>query len=97
MTEREYRKLQKNIDLAIIVNRGSAMFMLKSMKPYIDEHPELNQSYVETVARLVRSYYDSIAPDSAAKSDIDGRIEYLLSSNDKEIAETRRTIYGLLI
>lgn len=96
MTDKEYRKLQKNVDLAIIVNRGSAIVMLKQMKSYIDEHPDLNQSYVETIVRLVRSFGDRTLASKALYDDIEGRIDYLLDSNDKEISETRRNIYGLL-
>lgn len=97
MTAKEYRKLKKNVDLAIIVNRGSAVYILKDIKPYIDEHPDLNYEYVDMVARLTRSYYQIIDPSGPARNDVEGKINDLLSSNDKEIAETRRTIYGLLI
>ena len=90
MNAQNFKKLKRNVDLAIIVNSVSAFHMIKKMKPYIDEHPELNNLYIETVVAFMNKR-------AGMADDREYMLTDLLFSHDKDIRETRYSIYGLLI
>lgn len=84
MTDKKFLKLLKYIKMSAIVrNLAIKDLIIDEIKPYIDDNQHYEHLYIEAIMKLIPLYSEK-------------EMSELLTSEDKETEQNRRSIYGLL-